>query len=144
MSDILAAFLFGQLSAWESIQTRRQAIWTNYNLELSDWARQNNVRRPFVPAYCDQAYHMFQLRFPDGANRDAFISHLKRQQVHAVFHYLPLHESEYSERMGWNHCDCPVTSHVSDTLVRLPFFHSMTESEQNKVIEATHSFECTV
>lgn len=144
MSDILAAFLFGQLSAWESIQTRRQAIWTNYNLELSDWARQNNVRRPFVPAYCDQAYHMFQLRFPDRVNRDAFISHLKRQQVHAVFHYLPLHESEYSERMGWNHCDCPVTSHVSDTLVRLPFFHSMTESEQNKVIEATHSFECTV
>ena len=86
---------------------------------------------------------MFQLRFSDSTNRDAFISHLKRQHVHAVFHYLPLHESEYSKRMGWNHSDCPVSIQVSDTLVRLPFFNSMTESEQDKVIEATHSYQCT-
>jgi len=141
MSDVLAAFLFGQLSAWEAIQTRRQEIWETYERELTPWAIENNVKTPYVPDYCDQAYHMFYLRFPNQSNRDAFIAHLKERKIHAVFHYLPLHSSEYSKRMGWDNEDCPVTNQVSDTLVRLPFFHSMTELELAQVIDSVRSFQ---
>jgi dTDP-4-amino-4,6-dideoxygalactose transaminase len=36
---------------------------------------------------------------------------------------------------GWRRTECPVTEDVSDRIVRLPFFTSMTEDEQGRVIE---------
>lgn len=35
---------------------------------------------------------------------------------------------------------CPVTEDVTDRLVRLPFFTSMTDSEQDEVIETVLAF----
>jgi len=58
--------------------------------------------------------------------------------VTAVFHYLPLNKSAYALGMassGWPRTDCPVTEDVSDRIVRLPFYTSMTEEEQERVIE---------
>jgi dTDP-4-amino-4,6-dideoxygalactose transaminase len=59
----------------------------------------------------------------------------------AVFHYLPLHLSEYAKRWGGKPGDCPVTEDVSDRLVRLPFFNSMTPDVQTRVLEAILSFQ---
>jgi dTDP-4-amino-4,6-dideoxygalactose transaminase len=73
--------------------------------------------------------------------RQAFISHLKQRGILAVFHYLPLHLSEYARRWGGKPGDCPVTEDVSDRLVRLPFYNSMSPEEQAEVIAAVHSFQ---
>jgi dTDP-4-amino-4,6-dideoxygalactose transaminase len=37
---------------------------------------------------------------------------------------------------GWRMAECPVTEDVSDRIVRLPFYTSMTEGDQERVIEA--------
>jgi dTDP-4-amino-4,6-dideoxygalactose transaminase len=145
MSDVLAAFLFGQLEQWENIQAKRKAIWERYDGALNDWAEARGIRRPIVPEHCEQAYHMYYLLMPSLQARTDFIAQLKRQGVNAVFHYLPLNRSEFAlramENGGWQRTDCPVTEDVSDRLVRLPFFTSMSEEEQRIVIDVVRSFD---
>ncbi len=139
-SDMLAGFLLAQLEEREFIQNRRREIWETYYKELGDWAEENHVQMPFVPAHCDQSYHMFYLLFPSLEKRQAAIAHLKAQGIHAVFHYLPLHLSPMGEKYGGKAGDCAVTEQVSDQLLRLPFYTNMTADEQKQVIETLKQF----
>jgi dTDP-4-amino-4,6-dideoxygalactose transaminase len=136
MSDVLAAFLYAQLESWKVIQARRKALWERYDEHLADWCRERGIRRPVVPDHCEQAWHMYYLLMPSLDERTAFIQRLRAQGIWAVFHYLPLHLSEYAQRWGGKAGDCPVTENVSDRLVRLPFYTSMKEEEQLQVIRA--------
>jgi dTDP-4-amino-4,6-dideoxygalactose transaminase len=135
-SDLLAAFLFGQLEVWEKIQAARRRIWEGYRAGLADWARQRGVQLPQIPAHCEQPYHMFYLLFPDMTARQALIAALKSRGILGVFHYLPLHLSEMGRRFGGRPGDCPVTESVSDRILRLPFYNTLGEREQAAVIEA--------
>lgn len=136
MSDVLAAFLYGQLEQWDTIQATRRRIWERYHAALAGWAAGRGVQQPVVPPHCEQAYHMYYLLLPDLAARTDFLAHLQAHAIKAVFHYLPLHLSEYAARWGGRPGDCPVTERVSDQIARLPFYTAMTEAEQDRVIEA--------
>lgn len=133
-SEVVSAFLLAQLEARDAIQERRRTIWHRYDDALPDWAAENGVRRPVVPAHCDQAYHLYYLVMPSLAARTALINHLKAAGILAVFHYLPLHLSPMGLRFGGKAGRCPVTEDISDRLVRLPFYNSMTDEEQERVI----------
>ncbi|GJQ52916.1 MAG: dTDP-4-amino-4,6-dideoxy-D-glucose transaminase [Anaerolineaceae bacterium] len=139
-SEILAAHLFAQLEKREEIQSARKKVWETYYKELGAWAEENRVQMPFVPAYCEQSYHMFYLLFPSLEARTKAIAHLKEREILAVFHYLPLHLSPMGEKYGGKVGDCPVTERVSDQLLRLPFYTNMTEEEQKTVIDALKEF----
>jgi dTDP-4-amino-4,6-dideoxygalactose transaminase len=141
-SDILAAFLFAQLEAAESIQRRRQEIWEFYRENLAGWAAENGVRLPVVPDHCEQAFHMFYVLLPSLDCRQHLIAHLRSRGIQAVFHYLPLHLSDMGRTYGGLDGDCPVTEDVSDRLLRLPFFNSLTLDEQARVVETIQEFRC--
>lgn len=143
MSDILAAFLYGQLEKWQEIQKKRKYSWKRYHEELSYWAEQNGVRRPIVPEHCEQAYHMYYLLMPTAECRSKFIALLKDRGVMAVFHYLPLNTSNFALRMvekGWQKFQCPITEDVTDRIVRLPFYTNMSYNDQTRVIEEVLKF----
>jgi dTDP-4-amino-4,6-dideoxygalactose transaminase len=140
-SDVLAAFLFAQLENSEKIQQRRRKIWQVYANGLADWAQGNRVRLPQVPDHCEQAWHMFYMLLPSLEKRQAFIKHMASYGMLAVFHYLPLHLSEVGQRLGGKKRDCPVTEDISDRLVRLPFYNSLTDDEQARVLAAVRTFE---
>jgi len=139
-SDMLAGFLLAQLEVRELIQNRRREIWESYQDALGGWAATLGVTLPVVPAHVEQSYHMFYLLLPDLDARTRFIDHLKARGILSVFHYLPLHLSDMGRRFGGQPGDCPVTEDVSDRLVRLPFFYSLSGSEQEQVIDAVMSF----
>jgi len=94
-----------------------------------------------VPAHCEQAYHMYYLLFPARERREAFITHLRQRGIMSVFHYLPLHLSEMGQRFGGRPGACPVTESVSDRLVRLPFFNTLGEADQDRVVDAIVGFD---
>jgi dTDP-4-amino-4,6-dideoxygalactose transaminase len=142
LSDILAAFLCAQLEQRDWIQTVRKRIWDAYYEGLHDWAKQNGVRLPAVPADCEQSYHMFYLLLPTRAARDALIAHLKARGMLAVFHYVPLHLSEMGQRWGGRPGQCPVAEQVSERLLRLPFYNDLTPANQAEIIEAVCEFRC--
>ena len=139
-SDLLAAFLRAQLEHRDQIQSRRRELWETYSRELTSWAKANNVRLPVVPPECEQTYHMFYIILPSLERRQALIMHLRARGILGVFHYLPLHLSPMGLRFGGQQGDCPVTEDLSDRLLRLPFYNSLTEGEQGKVMEALKAF----
>jgi len=139
-SDILAAFLLAQLESRHDIQRRRGAIWHRYCSQLSQWAAIHRIRTPFIPAYCEQSYHMFYLVLPTTESRDALIAHLKARGIVSVFHYVPLHLSAMGRRYGGVAGQCPVTEDVSNRLLRLPFYNGFSEADQTRVIDAIREF----
>lgn len=143
-SDVLSAFLLAQLEGRESIQHRRRRIWERYASGLTDWAGKIGATLPFIPEYCQQAYHMFYMLMPDLDTRQALIRYLFERNIVAVFHYVPLHLSEMAKRLGSSGVACPVTESVSDRLVRLPFYNDMTDGELDRVISAVTDFAMQV
>ena len=138
MSDVLAAFLYGQLEVWRQIQDKRRRIWQHYDAELRDWALARDIRCPVVPDGCEQAYHMYYLILPSLEIRQALIASLKARGILAVFHYLPLHLSPMGKRLGGRPGACPVSETMSDRLLRLPFYNSLDQASQERVIHAIH------
>jgi len=135
-SDLLAAFLFAQLEARESIQAARKRIWEIYWEELQDWAQEKQVQLPRVPSYCEQTFHMFYLLLPSLEKRSEFIGFLKERGIRCVFHYQPLHLAPMGRRWGCQAGDFPVTEDISDRLVRLPFYNELSPADQERVCEA--------
>ncbi|HTD32215.1 MAG TPA: dTDP-4-amino-4,6-dideoxygalactose transaminase [Candidatus Elarobacter sp.] len=139
-SEILAAFLHAQLEAADEIQRRRTAIWERYHGELRDWAAESGVRQPVVPAECAHPAHLYYLLLPSAEARDALIAHLREHEIGAVFHYVPLHESEYGATLGYRRGQLPVTERASERLIRLPLYNDMSPEDQERVIAAVRRF----
>src|SRR5439155_18228300 len=139
-SDLLAAVLYAQLEAREQVQGKRRRLWEHYQEHLRAWAEGHGVQLPYVPDHCEQPYHMFYLLLPSLAYRQALIAHLKALGILSVFHYLPLHVSEMGRQFGGKEGDCPVTEDVSDRLLRLPFYNTLTAEDQERVVGAIRDF----
>jgi len=137
-SDILASILLAHLEESHGIQHKRKQIWMNYYEGLAEWAKTNDVQLPFIPDHCEQSFHMFYLLLPSLEHRQDFIAFLKKNQINAVFHYVPLHTSDMGNGFGYNSGDLPVTESVSDRLVRLPFYNDLEKKDQKYVIQTIH------
>ena len=137
LSDILAAFLFAQLEQRDKIQSKRKKNWDTYYNSLKKWAEANNVRLPFIPEYCEQAYHIFYLLFDSENLRNRFLAYMQKNGINAIFHYIPLHSSDMGKQFG--KFDCMVTESVSKRIIRLPFYNGL-DSVIDKVINNLVNF----
>lgn len=95
-SDMLAAFLLGQLENMEAITARRSQIYHLYSAMLAPLIEQGRIRIPTIPQHCTSNYHMFYVVTADLAERTALIDHLRAAGILAVFHYVPLHSSSFA------------------------------------------------
>jgi dTDP-4-amino-4,6-dideoxygalactose transaminase len=141
MSDSLAAFLYAQLEQRDRIQASRKRVWNTYAGRLQAWAERQDIGLPYIPEWCDQAFHMFYLLMPSCEARQALIDHLKSKGILSVFHYVPLHSSPMGIQFGGRPGQCPVTERVSETLVRLPFYNDLNQKTQSEVITAIEEFQ---
>ncbi|MCP5195852.1 MAG: dTDP-4-amino-4,6-dideoxygalactose transaminase [Gammaproteobacteria bacterium] len=141
LSDLLAAFLFGQLEVRQEIQNKRSHLWQRYDTELCDWADAWGVGRPIIPAHCSPAYHTYYLVMPNAAARDGLIAYLKARGILSVFHYAPLHLSDMGRRYGGRPGDHPVAERIGSCLARLPFFTTLSESDQDEVVSAVRAYK---
>ena len=140
-SDILAAYLLAQLEMREKIQKLREDIWNFYSGHLREWAERCGARLPVVPDHTDQTYHMFYVLMKTGEDRDRLMAHLRQAGMQSVFHYLPLHLSKMGQSFGGKEGDCPVTESVSERLLRLPFYNTLTKGELTRVVDAMEKFQ---
>lgn len=138
MSDILAAFLYGQLEKFDEIFIRRNEIWKRYKEGISKWAQSNGVAIPEYSTEVEHTGHLFFLRFRSKSTRDSFINYMKENGIQTPFHYQALHQTPYAKR--FNPHDCPNSSLASDTLVRLPIYNSLEVSENEYIIERINNF----
>ena len=134
-TELVAAFLWAQMEVAESITARRLALWDAYHSAFELLERESHVRRPRVPAHCTHNAHMYYLLLPSLDRRTALIDALARQDVNAVFHYVPLHSSPAGKHFGRVAGPMTVTDGVSDRLIRLPLWLGL-EEHQGRVCEA--------
>ncbi|HKY38352.1 MAG TPA: dTDP-4-amino-4,6-dideoxygalactose transaminase [Polyangiaceae bacterium] len=139
-SEVLAAFLVAQLEAWQSIQQRRHAAWSRYFAELEGWANARGIALPCVPPEAEHPAHMFYLLLPTLEARQAFIGHMWQAGIMTPFHYVPLHTSIMGRKLGYANGDLPVTESISDRLVRLPLFASISSEELSAVVARALAF----
>jgi dTDP-4-amino-4,6-dideoxygalactose transaminase len=139
-SDLLAAFLFGQLEKATRIQELRHAVWQHYFDTLQPIAPELGISLPQIPPGCDHAAHLFYILLPSQTTRDKLIDLLRSRNIGSAFHYLPLHLSPMGRRFGYREGDCPITEEISGRLLRLPFHNRLTKEEQNCVVSAIKDF----
>lgn len=138
-SEIMAAFLYAQIENIERIQAQRKAIWNRYDAALRPLAEYKKFSVPFLPDYATINGHIYYLLCNSLDERTSLIRKLKTNNIHAVFHYLSLHHSEFykSKYSG------PALLHsdkYSDTLIRLPLFFELTDEDQDFIINSVISF----
>ncbi|MFL5763743.1 MAG: dTDP-4-amino-4,6-dideoxygalactose transaminase [Bacteroidia bacterium] len=138
-SDIIAAFLFAQLEKLEDIQKKRKQIWNMYHDGLKDLEKKGKIRLPVIPDYATNNAHMFYILCGSLEERTELVSALKKNDIHAVFHYLSLHNSPYYASRH-DQRDLPFSDKYSDTLLRLPFYYELSETDVQKIISTIRDF----
>lgn len=140
-SELLAAFLTGQLESFQQIQKLRHAVWGAYHERLAQWCAEHGVGRPTVPANLEHPAHLYYLMLPGLEARQGLLRHLAERNIQATFHYQSLHSSPAGVRFGRvGPGGCPRTDQAADRLLRLPMFAGMTDAELNRVVDGVLTF----
>jgi dTDP-4-amino-4,6-dideoxygalactose transaminase len=139
-SEVLAAFLYGQLEQAENIQSARRRIWQRYNQELAVLQEKECFRMPIIPATCEQNFHMFYLLCRSETERDDLMYFMRENGVHAVFHYFPLHLSKMGQDFGYKEGDFAVSESIASRIIRLPMYCSLSDQQQTKIIGLVENF----
>jgi dTDP-4-amino-4,6-dideoxygalactose transaminase len=134
-SEIIAAFLWAQLEQAQRITGERLAIWQRYHEMLAPLEAQGLLRRPIVPKDCQHNGHLYYLLLSPEIDRHGVLNELKKNEINAVFHYVPLHSSPAGMRYGRAHADLPLTTSLSQRLVRLPMWLGLSEAQQQRVAD---------
>jgi dTDP-4-amino-4,6-dideoxygalactose transaminase len=140
MSDIQAAYLWGQLERAEEINHNRLVTWQRYRSGMQSLEDAGLMRVPVIPAGCQHNGHMFWLKVRNIEERSAFLAHLSAAGVHSIFHYVPLHSAIAGLKFSRFHGEDRYTTVESERLVRLPMWYGLKQHEIEMVIAAVTSF----
>lgn len=138
LSEVAAAFLWAQLLHVDQITAERREIWDLYHAAFAELEASGSLRRPIVPDGCVHSGHLYYLLLPTAELRVEFIDALETMGIHAVFHYVPLHESPAGIALGRQNGPLPVTEDLSRRLVRLPLWGGLGSDRAQRVIEAVY------
>lgn len=138
-SDMIAAFLYGQLENLTEIQKKRIEIWERYKNGLEKLVEDGCISFPALPDYATNNAHLFAIICRNLEERSGLISFLKSNEINAVFHYLSLHQSPFYKDKHDGRA-LPNCSRYADCLVRLPLFYELTIESQNFIIDKIKEF----
>lgn len=133
-SDIISAYLYAQLEVIELIQARRLSIWNRYRDRLAPELGRFGIELPVIPTWATNNAHAFYLVCESLAHRTALIDALRRAGIHAVFHYLSLHDSPYF-KVRHDGRPLPNSDRFSDCLVRLPLYYELTDQQCDMICD---------
>ncbi len=136
LSDLLAAFLVGQLECQSQILELRRTAWRRYHDHLAPAANRLGFQCPIVPDDRRPSWHLYSVILDSGETRTQVIRDLADQGIEATFHYIPLHSSPAGRAATDAPLPCPVTDDVAGRLLRLPFFTAITPAQVDRVCDA--------
>ena len=140
-SEIIAAFLYAQLESIDDIQNKRILLWQAYWDELQMAEESGLIARPVIPSYSTNNAHMFYVKCKSFEIREKIIAKLKDFGVMSVFHYLPLHKSEFFKKQSDGR-NLDMADLYSDTLLRLPLFYELELDDVKSISKIITSVSC--
>lgn len=139
-SDMNAAYLYAQLEIAEEINDARLAVWNRYYERLGALAQSGRIELPVVPEGCVHNGHMFYIKTRDIEERSALISFLKTNEIHSVFHYVPLHTAPAGLKFGRFHGEDRYTTRESERLLRLPMYYGLKQEQVDYICDMVQKF----
>jgi dTDP-4-amino-4,6-dideoxygalactose transaminase len=137
LTDIAAALGRVQLRRVEMMRDRRQAIAARYDREFASLPE---IEVPGVREGAEHAWHLYPVRLHLDRlriDRARFIEELRRRQIGASVHFIPLHQQPfYARRYGYRPNDFPVAEAEYPRLVSLPIYSRMSEEDTETVVAA--------
>ena len=132
ISDILCALGVSQMDRIDASFQRRQEIANRYQRELSSLP----ITIPYTEKDFVHAYHLYVIRTQE---RKKLYEHLKKNNIQAQVHYLPVYDHPYYiKRYGSQKLEH--TDNFYQECLSIPMYHSLTEDEQTRVIHVIKSF----
>ncbi len=133
ITDIQAALGNSQLKRAGKGLKKRQEIARKYREAFKNLP----VKFQKIPNNTFHAYHLFIIEVE---NRKSFYDFLHQNGILAQIHYIPVHLLDYYSRFGWKKGDFPMAETYYNKTISLPMFPSLTEDEQNYIIEKVKIF----
>ncbi len=138
-NEMTAAFLYAQLEQVQKIQKNRLTIWNRYYEELKELEVLGYAEMQVIPEYALHNAHMFYMILPNHDVQEKLMAYLKKMGISAVFHYNPLHSSDYFADKHDGR-ELPNCDKYDQCLLRLPLYADMTMAEQKTVINKIWRF----
>lgn len=137
MSDIQAALGLCQLDRHDELQTRRDEIAAAYH---AAFAGHPALIVPIARDHVRHVWHLYPIRLRPEAvkiDRAAFIKEMQAREIGTSVHFIPVHlHPYYRDTYGYKRGDFPIAETAYDSLVSLPIYPKMTDTDVQDVIEA--------
>jgi perosamine synthetase len=130
LSDINCALGTSQLKRLPEFITKRQQVVAWYAEELADITDVLSVPRPQNGV--DTSWFVYVVRLADrytAKDRNALIAHLESHDIGCNTYFPPIHLQPIYRDMGHSEGDFPITEHVADRTIALPFFVNLSKEE---------------
>jgi dTDP-4-amino-4,6-dideoxygalactose transaminase len=137
MPDLQAAIGLHQLRRLGEMQRRRLAIVAQYDEALGQL---DELETPRARPEVESAWHIYLLRLRPGRlriDRAAFIDELRKRNVGASVHFIPLHlHPYYRDRYGLRPEQFPVAQSNFERMLSLPLSPAHSDQDVADVIDA--------
>ena len=128
ITDMQSALGTSQLSRADEGLQRRQQIAQRY-----DAAFKNTPVKFITPgANVLHAYHLYVIQVE---NRKELYDALKKHNIFAQVHYIPVHTMPYYQALGYKKSSMPKAEKYYEKCLSLPMFPTLTDTEQQYVID---------
>jgi perosamine synthetase len=133
MSDIHAALGVEQLERVDEMNAARREVAAYYDDRLADI---DGVVTPTVPEGREHVYQMYTVLLDERVDRGALLQRLNDAGVGASAHfYPPVHRQPRYEGPEYQRHDLPETEWVSERIVTLPMYPTMSDDQRRYVVD---------
>ncbi|NUK03887.1 DegT/DnrJ/EryC1/StrS family aminotransferase [Streptomyces lunaelactis] len=129
LDEVQAEILRRKLTRLDEYLACRRAIAARYEEALAG----SGIVTPVLAPGNDHVYYVYVVRHP---RRDQIIEELKRHDIVLNISYpWPVHTQSGFSHLGYAKDDLPVTSRLAEEIFSLPMYPSLTDTDQERVIE---------
>ncbi|MDO3705892.1 DegT/DnrJ/EryC1/StrS family aminotransferase [Micromonospora sp. C28SCA-DRY-2] len=132
LPDVLCALGRSQLRRLDDFLARRARLVARYDAALADLP---GVRIPGRRAWAQPAWHLYPIRVLDGRRREVY-DRMRAAGIGVQVNYLPVHWHPAFADLGYRRGSCPVAESFYAEQLSLPLFPDLTDSDQDRVIDA--------
>lgn len=136
MSNIEAALLLPQMDRLERNLARRRLLAHRYRTQLASLSGLKLFSELPPGGGSVHAHHLFPV-LVEGMDRDQFVQGLQARGISTMVNYRPVHLTHYfSETFGFKPGQFPIAEQIGKTVVSLPLYPRMAESDVDMVVQA--------
>ena len=139
LTDVAARVGLGQLKRLDEFTQRRRELAREY-FRLFDAAGAEGLGLGLpMRDFTQSNWHMFQVTLPEerlSVTRADVMAALQEQGVGTGVHYPAIHRFALYRKQGWRDGQFPHAEYAGRTILTLPLFPSMAESDPHRVVEA--------